>query len=170
MIRATPWICNGLKKPEKLLHFLKNTFANMKKNSLYMACIQDKKLNTLTNDHKIVIKNYGLEYHFQPATNGSGGLLTLWNHKEASNLIATNETCLVTEFPQQSSFLVNTYIRTIDYKLFATTAQLPTSSKIVLLGDLNSYKDPMKDRIGNKIGPVDNHKKKFKKRIKYRHT
>ena len=133
-----------------------------------MACLQEVKLNTLTNDHKIVIKNYGLENYFQPAMNRSGGLITMWNQKEESNLIATSETCLVTEFPKQSLVLVNTYIRTNDYKqaseqLSATTAQLRISSKIVLLEDVNAYKDRMKHRIGSKKGPVENHMKIFKK-------
>ena len=167
MIRTVSWNCNGLKKSEKLLNFLRKSLTNIKKNCFYIACIQEIKLNALTNDHKTVIKNYGLEYHFQPATKRSGGLLTMWNHGENSILIATNETCLITEFPKMSLTLVNTYVRTIDYKeaceqLFTATSQLSTSSKIVMIGDFNAYKNPIKDRISNKMGPLDNHLKIFK--------
>ena len=133
-----------------------------------MATLQEIKLKDLTKDVKKILKYYELSYFFQPATERSGGLLTIWSNEEQAVLKERNETCIITEFPNLNLYAVNMYIRTENYvnwcsQLLHSIQSIQSEANIVMMGDINGYEDATRDRIGQKLTSSDVHLKVYRR-------
>ena len=164
-LKIVSWNCNGIQKNGKLLKFLQRTYLKRKPNEIFLASLQETKLNVLTNDIKKVLEYYSLNHHFQPAEDRSGGLLTIWSEEEGI-LRESNKTCIITEFPNLNLYLINTYIRTENYvqwctQLLNSVRSIKPEGKIVMMGDTNGYEDPTRDRIGKTLKSSDIHPKVY---------
>ena len=167
------WNCQGLQNPKKLLSFLTKYFLNNNKESFTVCCFQELKTESISNKVKRVLDFYKLSFHFQPAVGKSGGLLTVWNKNEKSDLLFSNDAIMVTKFVDMNLLVCNTYVKTAKYVesvAFINDAfeflKNEDEKTVMLMGDFNAFCNLKEDRKGPMLrGTIqkDHHIQIFKK-------
>ena len=133
--------------------FLRNYFLIGNKDDFKICCLQELKTGSISNQIKKVLDYYKLMFHFQPAVNRSGGLLTMWNKNEKSELVCSNESSIMTHFMNINLFVCDIYVKTSKYVVSIDDIndacgmiERDEDSIIILLGDCNVFENLKQDR------------------------
>ena len=172
-IHLITWNCPGLRNPKKLLNVLRKDFLDNNENSFIVCCFQELKIECINNKVKRVLDFYKLSFHFQPAVGKSGGLLTVWNKNEKSDLLISNDAIMVTKFADMILLVYNTYVKTAKYVesvAFINHAfefvKIEDEKTVVLIGHFIAFCNLKEDRKGPTLrgtNQKDHHIQIFKK-------